>query len=31
MRRREEVFRENLRRFSTGENLLNVVDKTVGY
>lgn len=30
-RRRHEVFRENLRRFATGEMLLNVVDKKVGY
>jgi phosphoglycerate dehydrogenase-like enzyme len=31
MRRRDELFRENLRRFSAGESLLNVVDKSVGY
>jgi phosphoglycerate dehydrogenase-like enzyme len=30
-RRRHEVFRENLRRFSSGEMLLNIVDKKVGY
>jgi phosphoglycerate dehydrogenase-like enzyme len=30
-RRRHEVFRENLRRFASGEMLLNIVDKTVGY
>jgi phosphoglycerate dehydrogenase-like enzyme len=30
-RRRHELFRENLRRFATGEMLLNVVDKRAGY
>jgi len=30
-RRRHEVFRENLRRFASGEMLLNVVDKKAGY
>jgi phosphoglycerate dehydrogenase-like enzyme len=30
-RRRHEVFRENLRRFASGQMLLNVVDKAVGY
>jgi phosphoglycerate dehydrogenase-like enzyme len=30
-RRRQEVFRENLRRFAAGEMLLNAVDKKVGY
>jgi phosphoglycerate dehydrogenase-like enzyme len=30
-RRRHLIFCENLRRFSKGEALLNVVDKTVGY
>jgi phosphoglycerate dehydrogenase-like enzyme len=30
-RRRHELFRENLRRFTAGEMLLNVVDKRVGY
>lgn len=30
-RRRHELFRENLRRFETGEMLLNVVDKRAGY
>ena len=30
-RRAHELFRENLRRFVTGEMLLNVVDKKVGY
>jgi phosphoglycerate dehydrogenase-like enzyme len=30
-RRRHELFRENLRRFASGEMLLNVVDKKVGY
>lgn len=30
-RRRHELFRENLRRFCSGEMLLNVVDKKVGY
>jgi phosphoglycerate dehydrogenase-like enzyme len=30
-RRRHELFRENLRRFSTGEMLLNIVDKKAGY
>jgi len=31
MKRRDELFRENLRRFSAGESLLNIVDKSVGY
>jgi len=30
-RRRHEVFKENLRRFASGEMLLNVVDKKAGY
>ena len=30
-RRRHELFRENLRRFASGEMLLNVVDKKAGY
>jgi phosphoglycerate dehydrogenase-like enzyme len=30
-RRRHEVLCENLRRFASGEMLLNIVDKTVGY
>lgn len=30
-RRRREIFRENLRRFASGESLLNIVDKKVGY
>jgi len=30
-RRRHEIFRENLRRFASGEMLLNVVDKKAGY
>jgi phosphoglycerate dehydrogenase-like enzyme len=30
-KRRHEVFRENLRRFASGESLLNVVDKKAGY
>jgi phosphoglycerate dehydrogenase-like enzyme len=30
-RRRHEILCENLRRFSSGEILLNIVDKTVGY
>ncbi len=30
-RRRHEYFRENLRRFASGEMLLNVVDKKAGY
>jgi phosphoglycerate dehydrogenase-like enzyme len=30
-RRRREVLCENLRRFASGERLLNIVDKTVGY
>lgn len=30
-RRRHELFRENLRRFTAGEMLLNIVDKKVGY
>jgi phosphoglycerate dehydrogenase-like enzyme len=30
-RRRHEVYRENLRRFTAGEQLLNVVDKKAGY
>ena len=29
--RRWEVLRENMRRFSAGESLLNVVDKELGY
>ncbi|WP_165066620.1 D-2-hydroxyacid dehydrogenase [Paludisphaera rhizosphaerae] len=30
-RRRQAIFRENLRRFAAGEALVNVVDKKVGY
>jgi phosphoglycerate dehydrogenase-like enzyme len=30
-RRAHELFRENLRRFATGEMLLNIVDKKAGY
>ncbi len=30
-RRAHELFRENLRRFSAGEMLLNIVDKKAGY
>jgi phosphoglycerate dehydrogenase-like enzyme len=30
-RRRHELFCENLRRFASGEMLLNIVDKAVGY
>ena len=30
-RRGEEIVRENLRRFLSGEELVNVVDKTAGY
>jgi phosphoglycerate dehydrogenase-like enzyme len=30
-RRAHELFRENLRRFASGEMLLNIVDKTAGY
>jgi phosphoglycerate dehydrogenase-like enzyme len=30
-RRRFEIFKENLRRFSRGEPLINVVDKQLGY
>jgi phosphoglycerate dehydrogenase-like enzyme len=30
-RRRNEVFRENLRRIAAGEMMLNMVDKKVGY
>ena len=30
-RRRHETFRENLRRFASGEMLLNIVDKKAGY
>jgi phosphoglycerate dehydrogenase-like enzyme len=30
-RRRHEIFRENVRRFASGETLLNVVDKRAGY
>lgn len=30
-RRRDAVIKENLRRFSAGEALINVVDKAVGY
>jgi phosphoglycerate dehydrogenase-like enzyme len=30
-RRRREYFRENLRRFTAGEMLLNIVDKKAGY
>jgi len=30
-RRRNEIIRENLRRFAAGQGLLNVIDKTVGY
>jgi phosphoglycerate dehydrogenase-like enzyme len=31
LRRRHELFRENLRRFAAGEMLLNIVDKHAGY
>jgi D-2-hydroxyacid dehydrogenase (NADP+) len=30
-RRRSELFRENLRRFASGEMLVNIVDKKAGY
>jgi hypothetical protein len=29
--RRQEIFKENLRRFLAGEPLLNVRDKRAGY